>query len=247
MKATFKLKKGAGRHASITNKACSDNIMAEEIKNNENKDLDADTKECDKSGSENEKSEKTVEGEGNKEVKAETSESSETEEKTDKKDKKELKKLKSELDTANKNLEESKKKLDEQNDKYLRLAAEYDNFRKRTQNERKNIYGDAVTDTLTGLLPIIDNLQYAAKYSSSDSEKLAEGLTLILSKLPETLDKLGIKPFGETGDTFDPALHNAVMHVEDDALGEGEIVEVFQQGYKYGEKVIRYATVKVAN
>ena len=146
----------------------------------------------------------------------------------------------SELDTV-------KEQLAKEHDGYLRLAAEYDNFRKRTQNERKNIYGDAVSDTLTGLLPIIDNLQYAAKYSAEDSEKLAEGLALILSKLPETLDKLGIKPFGEPGDTFDPSLHNAVMHVEDEAFGEGEIVEVLQQGYKYGEKVIRYAIVKVAN
>lgn len=161
-------------------------------------------------------------------------------EKLDRKEKKEVKKLKTELEEAN-------KKLDEQNDKYLRLAAEYDNFRKRTQTERKNIYGDAVSDTLAGLLPIIDNLQIASKYSSQDSEKLAEGLSLILSKLPETLEKLDIKAFGESGETFDPALHNAVMHVEDEAYGEGEIVDVLQQGYMYGERVIRYAMVKVAN
>lgn len=168
-------------------------------------------------------------------------------EKLDRKDKKEVKKLKSELETANNALEDANKKLDEQNDKYLRLAAEYDNFRKRTQTERKNIYGDAVSDTLSGLLPIIDNLQIAAKYSADDSEKLAEGLTLILSKLPETLEKLNIKAFGESGETFDPTLHNAVMHVEDESYGEGEIVDVLQQGYMYGEKVIRYAMVKVAN
>lgn len=161
-------------------------------------------------------------------------------EKLDRKEKKEVKKLKTELEEAN-------KKLDEQNDKYLRLAAEYDNFRKRTQTERKNIYGDAVSDTLAGLLPIIDNLQIAAKYSSQDSEKLAEGLSLILSKLPETLEKLDIKAFGESGETFDPTLHNAVMHVEDESYGEGEIVDVLQQGYMYGERVIRYAMVKVAN
>ncbi len=171
----------------------------------------------------------------------------ESTEKLDRKDKKEVKKLKSELESANNALEEANKKLDEQNDKYLRLAAEYDNFRKRTQTERKNIYGDAVSDTLSGLLPIIDNLQIAAKYSADDSEKLAEGLTLILSKLPETLEKLNIKAFGESGETFDPTLHNAVMHIEDESYGEGEIVDVLQQGYMYGEKVIRYAMVKVAN
>lgn len=171
----------------------------------------------------------------------------ESTEKLDRKDKKEVKKLKSELESANNALEEANKKLDEQNDKYLRLAAEYDNFRKRTQTERKNIYGDAVSDTLSGLLPIIDNLQIAAKYSADDSEKLAEGLTLILSKLPETLEKLNIKAFGESGEAFDPTLHNAVMHIEDESYGEGEIVDVLQQGYMYGEKVIRYAMVKVAN
>ena len=205
-------------------------MMAEEIKkdiNNEEKENAAANEEVNDSAE-------------NAETADEHDAAEEKDEKLDKKDKKEVKKLKTELESA-------KKKLDEQNDKYLRLAAEYDNFRKRTQNERKNIYGDAVSDTLTGLLPIIDNLQYAAKYSAEDSEKLAEGLALILSKLPETLDKLGIKPFGEPGDTFDPSLHNAVMHVEDEAFGEGEIVEVLQQGYKYGEKVIRYAIVKVAN
>ena len=207
-------------------------MMAEEIKkdiNNEEKENAAANEEVNDSAE-------------NAETADEHDAAEEKDEKLDKKDKKEVKKLKTELESANKALDESKKKLDEQNDKYLRLAAEYDNFRKRTQNERKNIYGDAVSDTLTGLLPIIDNLQYA-----EDSEKLAEGLALILSKLPETLDKLGIKPFGEPGDTFDPSLHNAVMHVEDEAFGEGEVVEVLQQGYKYGEKVIRYAIVKVAN
>ena len=167
-------------------------MMAEEIK----KDVNNEEKE---SAAANEEVNDSAE---NAETADEHDAAEEKDEKLDKKDKKEVKKLKTELESANKALDESKKKLDEQNDKYLRLAAEYDNFRKRTQNERKNIYGDAVSDTLTGLLPIIDNLQYAAKYSAEDSEKLAEGLALILSKLPETLDKLGIKPFGEPGATL---------------------------------------------
>ncbi len=168
--------------------------------------------------------------------------------KPDKKDKKgDVKKLKAELEAANKALAEEKKKSEELNDKYLRLAAEYDNFRKRSQTERKNIYGDAVNDTLKGILPIIDNLRYAEKYSGGDSEKVAEGVNLILGKLPETLEKIDVKAFGEAGEKFDPALHNAVMHVEDESLGEGEIVEVLQQGYKYGDRVLRYAMVKVAN
>ena len=129
----------------------------------------------------------------------------------------------------------------------LRIAAEYDNFRKRTQNEKANIYGDAVSDTLAGLLPIIDNLQYAEKYSSGDAEKVAEGLKMILSKLPETLEKMNITMFGEAGEIFDPNLHNAVMHVDDENYKEGEIVDVLQCGYKYGDKVLRYAMVRTAN
>lgn len=166
---------------------------------------------------------------------------------TKKEKKSDSKKLKAELEEMKKALEAEKARADETNDKYLRLAAEYDNFRKRSQTDRKNIYTDAVTDTLGGLLPIIDNLQYAAKYSGGDAEKVAEGLNMILSKLPETLEKMNIKAFGAPGETFDPNIHNAILHVDDESLGEGEIVEVLQQGYMYGERVLRYAMVKVAN
>lgn len=166
----------------------------------------------------------------------------------DKKEKRsEVKKLKTEIEDLKKALEAEKTRADETNDKYLRLAAEYDNFRKRTQADRKNIYTDAVSETLGGLLPTIDNLQYAAKYSGGDAEKVAEGLNMILSKLPETLEKMNIKAFGEPGEIFDPNIHNAILHVDDESLGEGEIVEVLQQGYMYGERVLRYAMVKVAN
>ncbi len=169
-------------------------------------------------------------------------------EKDQKKEKKsEIKKLKAEIEELKKSLETEKAKAEEASAQVLRIAAEYDNFRKRSQNERKNVYGEAVSDTLAGLLPIIDNLQYAAKYSAGDAEKVAEGLAMILSKLPETLEKMNIQMFGEAGETFDPALHNAVLHVDDDSYGEGEIVEVLQCGYKYGDKVLRYAMVKTAN
>lgn len=179
------------------------------------------------------------------ETTAETTDAADPKEKKEKKS--EIKKLKSELEEAKKALEDERAKAEEINDKYLRLAAEYDNFRKRTQTERKNVYGEAVADTLGGLLPIIDNLQYAAKYSAGDAEKVAEGLNLILGKLPETLERMNIKAFGEQGETFDPNIHNAILHVDDENLGEGEIVEVLQQGYMYGERVLRYAMVKVAN
>ncbi len=165
-----------------------------------------------------------------------------------KKEKKsDMKKLKAELEDAKKKLESAESLAAEANDKYLRLAAEYDNFRKRTQKDRENIYGDAVLATLEGLLPIIDNLQYASKFQAGDSEKFAEGVNLILGKLPETLAKLEVKAFGEVGEKFDPTIHNAVLHVEDDSLEEGVITDVLQCGYMYREKVLRYAMVKVAN
>ncbi len=168
-------------------------------------------------------------------------------EKNGKEKKSEIKRLKGELERSNRELEELRAKNAETEDKYLRVCAEYDNFRKRTQAERKQAYTDAVSDTLKGILPILDNLQIAQKYADGEAEKVAEGVNMILSKLPETLEKLNVQAFGAVGEQFDPGLHNAVMHVEDEERGEGEIVEVLQCGYRYGDKVIRYAMVKVAN
>ncbi|MBQ3900271.1 MAG: nucleotide exchange factor GrpE [Clostridia bacterium] len=158
-----------------------------------------------------------------------------------------VKKLRSSLDAAEKKLAVAEAKIEETNDRYLRVLAEYDNFRKRSQKDRELARGDAVTDTLTGLLPIIDNLMYAQKYGGADPDKFAEGVKLILDSLPATLGKMNVSVFGEAGETFDPEIHNAVMHVDDDSYGEGEIVEVLQVGYKYKDKVIRHAMVKVAN
>ncbi|MBE6613993.1 MAG: nucleotide exchange factor GrpE [Ruminococcaceae bacterium] len=169
-------------------------------------------------------------------------------EETGKKDKKaDVKKLKAELEELKKALEAEQQKAAEANDKYLRVCAEYDNFRKRTQKEKENTYAEAVADTVKGLLPVIDNLQYASKYGNADPEKFAEGVKLILDKLPETLEKMHIKSVGAPGETFDPALHNAVMHEESDEHGENEIMDVLQSGYLYEDRVIRYAMVKVAN
>lgn len=167
--------------------------------------------------------------------------------KKEKEKKADVKKLKAELEEAKKALELEKQKSADATDKYMRLAAEYDNFRKRAQKEKDGVYGEAVADTLTGLLPIIDNLQYASKYGSGDAESYAEGVKQILDKLPETLEKLHIKPVGAAGETFDPTYHNAVMHEENDAYGENEIMDVLQSGYLYEDRVIRYAMVKVAN
>ncbi len=167
--------------------------------------------------------------------------------KKEKEKKADVKKLKAELEETKKALDAEKQKSAEANDKYMRLAAEYDNFRKRAQKEKDGVYGEAVADTLTGLLPIIDNLQYAAKYGNGDAQSYAEGVKQILDKLPDTLEKLHIKPVGVAGETFDPTYHNAVMHEENDAYGENEIVDVLQSGYLYEDRVIRYAMVKVAN
>ncbi|MBQ8401748.1 MAG: nucleotide exchange factor GrpE [Clostridia bacterium] len=165
-----------------------------------------------------------------------------------KKDKKaDVKKMKAELEELKKALEAEQQKAAEANDKYLRVCAEYDNFRTRTQKEKETAYGEAVADTVKGLLPVIDNLQYASKYGNADPEKFAEGVKLILDKLPETLEKMHIRPVGAPGETFDPTYHNAVMHEDNEEYGENEIMDVLQSGYLYEDRVIRYAMVKVAN
>lgn len=135
--------------------------------------------------------------------------------------------------------------LAEQQDKYLRMAAEYDNFRRRSREEREGVYEGALGDTVAELLPIIDNLDRAALYD--DGEKVKDGLVMIAKSVEQVFAKLGVESFGAVGETFDPNIHNAVLHVEDDSLGEGEIVEVFQKGYRKGKHIIRFAMVKTAN
>ena len=142
-------------------------------------------------------------------------------------------------------LEKAQKEHDELQDKYLRVCAEYDNFRKRTQKERDGIFTDAYSDALKEILPIFDNLERAALYTEPD--KLTEGLELIFKSAKDMLTKLGVEEFGAVGEKFDPNIHNAVMHIDDDSVGEEEIIEVFQKGYKRGDKIIRHAMVKVAN
>ena len=159
--------------------------------------------------------------------------------------KEENKKLTRENTEIRGKLDKAEKDLNETTDKYMRVCAEYDNFRKRSQKEREGIYADAYSDALKEVLPVIDNLERAAQYN--EAEKLAEGLGLIFKSTKDMLSKLGVEEFGAAGDKFDPQLHNAVMHVEDDEHGEDEIVDVFQKGYRKGDKIIRHAMVKVAN
>ena len=149
------------------------------------------------------------------------------------------------LKEATEALDKANAELKELNDKYLRVCAEYDNFRKRTTKERDGLYTDAYSDALKELLPIIDNLERAAQYT--EPEKLTDGIALIFKSASEMLTKLGIETFGAAGEKFDPNLHNAVMHVDDEEKGESEIVDVFQKGYKKGDRIIRHAMVKVAN
>lgn len=144
-------------------------------------------------------------------------------------------------------LEEKEKELAEANDKYMRLFAEYENFRRRTAKEKEGIYADAYIDALTQILPVLDNLERAAAYSGGDAEALAKGLELTLKSFSETLAKMGVSEIEALGKTFDPNLHNAVMHVDDETLGESEVVEVFAKGYARGDKVLRHSMVKVAN
>ena len=132
------------------------------------------------------------------------------------------------------------------NDKYLRLCAEYDNFRKRSQKEKDAIYAEVKAGAVTAFLPVYDNLVRALNQSTED-EAYKKGVEMIMAQFRATMEKLGVTPMDCLGQKFDPAFHNAVMHVEDEEKGENEIVEVFQQGFMLGDKVIRFAMVKVAN
>ena len=139
-----------------------------------------------------------------------------------------------------------KAEMDALNDKYLRICAEYDNFRKRSQKEKDSLYGDVKAETLKKFLPVYDNLVRALAQSTED-EAYRRGVEMIMNQFNVTMEKLGVTEIECLGKKFDPAFHNAVMHVEDEEKGENEIVEVFQKGFMMGDKVIRFAMVKVAN
>ena len=143
-------------------------------------------------------------------------------------------------------LREAEQKLAAEHDGYLRLAAEYDNFRKRSQREKDGIYADARAATVEKFLPVYDNLERALSQQTTD-EAFKKGVEMTMNQLTGVFEALGVKVFGAAGETFDPTLHNAVMHCEDEALGENVIAEVFQKGFTLGDKVVRFAMVKVAN
>ena len=142
--------------------------------------------------------------------------------------------------------EKLQKQFDEEHDRYLRLAAEYDNFRKRNQKEREALYTDIKAETVGKFLPVYDDLSRALENETTD-ESYKKGVELTMNNLKKIMKALGVEEFGEAGDGFDPNAHNAVMHIEDESLGENVVAQVFQKGFRIGEKVIRFAVVKVAN
>jgi molecular chaperone GrpE len=150
--------------------------------------------------------------------------------------KQELEQLKADRDAA----------LAAEKDKYLRLAAEYDNYRKRSQKEKENTYADAKADTVLALLPVYDNLERALKAECTDAAYY-KGVEMIMDQLMKIFEKLGVEIIESAGQPFDPDKHNAVIHVEDESLGENVVAEEFQKGFTLNGKVIRFAMVKVAN
>ena len=137
-------------------------------------------------------------------------------------------------------------KYNAEHDSLLRLAAEYDNFRKRTIKEKEASYGNGKADAVAKILPVYDNLERALNQPTEDAA-FKKGVEMTMTELTKILTGLGVEIFGAPGDTFDPNLHNAVMHTEDESLPENTIAQVFQKGFKIGEKVVRFAMVQVAN
>mgnify|MGYP002537955814 CR=1 FL=1 len=152
----------------------------------------------------------------------------------------------SETDALRAELESAQNDLAAERDKNLRLRAEYDNFRKRSAGERDNIYADVKADTLKKLLPIFDNLERALRQETAD-EAYKKGVEMTMTQLRSVLEKLGITEIPALGQPFDPEKHNAVMHIDDENLGENVVAQVFQAGFSMGDKVIRHAIVQVAN
>jgi len=143
-------------------------------------------------------------------------------------------------------LEDVHAKLADLQDRFLRLAAEFDNFRRRTQKEKEAIYTDAKMDAVKALLPVYDNLERALKQETAD-EAYKKGVEMTMNGLKKAFTDFGVTEIDAAGQSFDPKIHNAVMHVEDEQFGENTVAEVFQAGFQLGEKIIRFAMVKVAN
>ena len=178
-------------------------------------------------------------------VTPETAEEKETSRKEKKKEKKEAEEKQKEIDRLKKELDRLTESEAEAKDNYTRLYAEFDNFKKRSAKEKDETYSAAYADALGQLLPVFDNIERAVQFAADEQSKA--GLSMIVSQFGDVLAAMGIEAYGAPEEDFDARYHNAVMHIEDENYGENKIVEVFQRGYRKGDKVIRYAMVKVAN
>lgn len=147
----------------------------------------------------------------------------------------------------NEELEKLKEELSQTKELLLRTAAEYDNFRKRSEREKDAAYSHAKSTTIAMILPLADSLEAASNSSNSQSEEYKKGIELLQNQLKSCFDKLSVEPFGNVGDDFDPNIHNAISHIEEDGEEENFVSTVFQKGYKIGDKIIRHATVQVTN
>ena len=150
------------------------------------------------------------------------------------------------LEETTPEVNEWEEKYNAQYDTYLRLAADYDNYRKRTAKEKDAAYGNGKADAIEKLLPVYDNLERALSQETAD-EAYKKGVEMTMTQLVSIFEGLGVEIFGNVGDTFDPLLHNAVMHTEDENFGESTVSLVFQKGFKLGDKIVRFAMVQVAN
>ncbi len=172
--------------------------------------------------------------------------------KTEKADKKEKggfgsKKAKAEKEEMQKKLDEAEEALKKQKDQLLRTAAEYDNYRKRTEREKAAIYSDATAAAVLEFLPVADNLERALAQQECSVDDLRKGVEMVQTQLKKALEKLGVTEMGAEGEAFDPELHNAVSHIDDESAAENVVAQVYQKGYRIGDKVVRHATVVVAN
>ena len=164
-----------------------------------------------------------------------------------KEQKKHFGKKKSEADALREQLDAAVKEAAKQKDLLMRTAAEYDNFRKRTEREKNALYATATADTVAAFLDVADNLERALAQKDCAVEDLRKGVEMVQRQMAAELEKLGVKELGKKGEPFDAQYHNAVSHIEDENLGENVISEVYQKGYILGERVVRHAMVQVAN
>lgn len=149
-------------------------------------------------------------------------------------------------ETAPEEINPFEEKYNAEHDSYLRLAAEYDNYRKRTLKEKESSYANGKADAVSKLLPVYDNLERAMNQPTQD-EAYKKGVEMTMQELVKIFGSLGVEIFGDIGDSFDPNAHNAVMHIESEEAGENTVTQVFQKGFKLGDKVVRFAMVQVAN